>query len=214
MRSHVQPARPPGSTGSFDSSCPTIDTSGQSLQVLRVARVWVSRARSSDLTSLSRAVLTGVGHGHTRSVIARMGSIGPVHTAASRSCRASRPAPRDCGALVCRELDLRAVHPVLRRHLPARSSRPRGDRDVRDDDPRAAAGCSRVLRQQEALYGYLDTDPDHDCLGLCITPAEAAWELLPPLLERRTRSSSWGPRPLRRRCSILKPRRLCHPARP
>jgi hypothetical protein len=41
--------------------------------------------------------------------------------------------------------------------------------DVRDDYPRAAAGCSRVLRQQAKLYGYQDQDPERNCLGLSIT---------------------------------------------
>lgn len=123
-----------------------------------------------------------LGNSHTRSVIDRVGStlplrsqnegsgysyadstttvreirtasIGQVHTAASRSCRVSRPDSHDRGALVCRELDSRMVHPVLRRHLPARSSRPRRDPDVRDDNPRSRR-LLEVLRQQAVACSY------------------------------------------------------------
>jgi hypothetical protein len=41
--------------------------------------------------------------------------------------------------------------------------------DVRDYDSRVFRRLLDIFRQQAAHYGHQDPDPDHDCVGLCIT---------------------------------------------
>jgi hypothetical protein len=51
------------------------------------------------------------------------------------------------------------------------------------NDPRASAGCSRVLRQQAELYGYQDRDPERNRLGLSFTAGTQHHRAFVPFVE-------------------------------